>query len=625
MRTALSLTLVLLLTCCSAAQEPSVLTQMWEQSPIPLGETAVVVDAYVGDLDNNGVEEACVVTSGVATGRTATQKNRVVAYGANGTVFWTYGVDGRVRASALYDINNDRNLEFIVSSGEKMNLLQSGSIRVIGGFGNLLRSFSSSAIVDSMYVTDMDGDRYYEIVGGGVKRVFLYRSFGENIWHYPPEGGGGFNVSVNAVHSADINGDGVSEVAAGADRIYYIDLEGNLMGSVDTEPEVHQLKKGFKYLEMVRLGGGGYLDTLAVTESDRIVAVGVEDGMMQQDVFKIKLNIRWTTDLGCTVNAVETYNIDTDDFTEVIVACSDNKVYAIDNNGWTVWEYPLDGEPMDLYIKDMDGDGLEDLLVGTSSGSIYLLDLSGDFKWIHKTGSPVVKVAAGDIDGDRMNEVFVVSEEPLAKAYAVNETYTLRRRADTTFNMGQEAYITSDYDDALKYFREASDLYRRLGSEKGVMDSQTFIAKIESRILEERRAEADIFYERAQDAFIAGDYAGTRQHVGRAKGIYEEFGDIDGVVKCELLEVRIDQQTGVVEPTVTLPRSTSTTVPDTGGGGDNTLLIILAGGVGLLAAVFIMKRRSAGAETIDESVDSSKDAWEREVLGLDDETEEDVK
>jgi len=619
------LLLVLALIGISVAQEPDVLrepdvlTLLWADNVVTTaGEWVGVVEHYVGDINNDGYSESCTVTTGKAGTRNLKYKNHITVFGRNGSVLWHYGVDDVIRDAVIYDLNNDNKMEFVISSGQVLGTpeFHRGAIRIIGSDGNLMRSYESTAVMDTMYIDDLDGDSYYEIAGGSGGRVYLFHSYGEDIWFYPPKGSGLLNKSVNAVYIGDVDGDGVKEVIAGADYLYYINDIGRWMGMVDVEPDTPTLKRGFRYVGVTSLEGGDYPDTFAVTESNNIVAVGIEEVDETEYVSFLKLIVRWTTKLGCNINDIETRNIDTDRFSEILVACSDNKIYAVDNNGGVMWDYPLDGEPRDLYIKDIDEDNMEDLLVAASSGSIYLLDMAGNFKWRYKTNSSLVKVAAGDIDGDRVNEIVVVSDDMRIEAYTVNKTYTLMRKADTLFNLGQVAYISSDYRIALDYFRQAKEMYVRLGYERGSIESQSFITRTEQKMTESRRDEADIYYSKAQDYFFAGDYSNAQMFAEKAKAIYQEFGNTEGIVKCELLLIQIDRQLQIVEPTVTLPRNiTSPTLPRPAGtfslGSYMTVGLVL---LLVLVIVYIIRRKREKPETIEESLGTSKEVWEKGMV-----------
>ncbi|MFH1055559.1 MAG: VCBS repeat-containing protein [Candidatus Altiarchaeota archaeon] len=609
MRSVRLLVLILAVLQAVSAQQTDVLSPVWTQPLMPsVDDNVIVVGAWVKDIDADGRGEAVVVLSGPRIFRMVGDvKNHVSVFSVNGSVLWEIEVDERISSAALFDVDNDGRLELVVASGEELNNIQRGTVRVMGSEGRTLRKYDSSAVMGSMYVGDMEEDRYYEIVGGSKQRIFLFRSYGENIWMYPPRGEGVLNVSTDAVYIYDVDKNGVGDVIAGSDALYYIDASGKLMGKIDVEPNVDIRKRGFKFVSAAKGVNSNYPTTIAVTDSDKIVAVGIDkaEGVgytsptgQKRTATTLDLSVKWTLDLKCSVRDAILANLDGDDAMETLVACANNKVYAVDNNGLVLWDYPLDGEPNDISLEDVDGDRMEDILVAVSSGSIYLLDASGDFKWRYNTGSPLMVVSAGNMLEDGTKGIIAVSEDYKAKAYIVNETYTVRRRADTLFNLGQEAFISSDTTGAIEYFKEAKALYLRLGYERGVQESQSFIFRMETNMLEERRREADIYYSKAQELFFSEDYTSSQSFVNKAQAIYSEFGNQEGVVKCELLKLQIEKRLGDVGGTIPYRPSTSTTLPAADGVMNMQNYLLLSVLLIVLLALYLRRRSSGGRQQV---------------------------
>ena len=155
----------LFLTTCDA-QEPEIMTLIWEKELLPdIDEQVTVEELDVVDINADGYADTYVVTSGLATSVHVNKKNRLWAFKPNGSVMWVYGVDDHIRKVQAYDINNDRMMEFVVASGERLNNFKRGQIRIIDHEGDLIEKYGSSAIMDDIDVGDIDSDRYYEIVG----------------------------------------------------------------------------------------------------------------------------------------------------------------------------------------------------------------------------------------------------------------------------------------------------------------------------------------------------------------------------------------------------------------------------------------------------------------------------
>jgi tetratricopeptide (TPR) repeat protein len=333
------------------------------------------------------------------------------------------------------------------------------------------------------------------------------------------------------------------------------------------------------------------------------------------NLFYYKLEVDWSVNLGCSVKDFLLWKAEGEKYDNILVACSDNKIYELNRNGVIVWTYPLDGRPTSMYIEDVDGDGIDDLLVSVASGSVYALDLSGDFKWRYTIDKPLMKVAAGDMAGDGNKEVAVVTEDPAIKVYNVNETYTERRKAFTLFYLGRDEFLASrNLIQSLAHFKEAKAIFVKLGDEQKAMECQTYIARIEAMLNNTQGQEADMLYARANEYLQTGEYDNALSSLEKAASIYSDNGNSDGIVKCELLKLQIEK-IKKTPPTATLAKTTTTTIAELSKDDTMTYAIL---GVLVLAAVAIiaLKIRSsrAGQGAEDEGFGSSKESWEWEMM-----------
>jgi hypothetical protein len=551
----------------TAAQEADILNEIWEHELGPsLVEKPDILNLFVGDINNDFKAEVSVVTSGRASTGYTKEKNRVYVYRGNGSTYWEYGVGTTIMDVVLFDINNDQNIEHIVSGGERRENIQRGSLRIMGWNGESLRSFDLASSMDAITVGDLDNDRYHEIAIGS-ERIFLYHSYGEKIWIYPAKGEGVLNNTVGDIVFGNMDKDDYKDIVAGADVLYFLNRNGNLMAEYDLEPDVHYLKKGVKYVDVLDLSAGKYPEIIAVTLSNEVHALRIDElistGKGEEQVNKITLDESWVKFFDCEINKIQAVNVDADEYLELLVGCSDHVLRALDNNGVLLWDYIVDGEVKDTAIADMDEDGVGDIVVGTSSGTVYLLDLKGNFKWKYVTPDGIIKIGVGDLDGDKLNDIVTVTDNSKIRAYVVNQTFTMRRRADMYYSLGRDNYISSNFDIAEDYLLKARELYSILGYLRGVEDAQTLLSRIGEKRIDNRRVEADMFYDKAQESFINGEYKNAQNFVQRAKTIYMEFGDTENVLKCELLELRIESILKGNVPTETIPKLNKTEKEET--------------------------------------------------------------
>jgi|GEM_PF-6786316 len=604
----------------ACAQQTDVLTEMWRNNLMPaIDEIALMEDVWIKDIDEDGRGEVVVVTSGLQNTKYTNKINTVQAFRANGTVKWYYGIDDRVLNAKLFDINNDRQFEVLVTSGEELNRIQRGKIRIIGPDGDLSRIIErgdmASAIFDVFDIGDLEGDRDYEIVAGSRFRAYLIKRYGETIWTFPPKGVGNFNRSVSYVAFHDMDQDDRDDVLIGVDSVLFIKSNGFLMGSIDLEPDLEPKKKGYRFISRANLGPTQYPSTLVITESDQVMSITMTEITSQgSERPKLKLQKDWKLTLKCRPKDWALHNIDSDDYDELIIACSDNKIYAVDNNGLIQWDYPLDGEPEDLVIEDMNGDDRGDILTCANSGSIYLIDGSGSYLWKYTADTPLKRVGAGYLDDDEIKEVAVLTENADVIALTINETYNLRRRADTLYNLGQQAYIISDYEKAKGNFEQAKVLYLRLADQRSILDCDEFLRKIDDQMRRKRKEQADILLSKARDYFFQEEYDSSKSNAERAIKLYEEFGNTEGILNCELLLIQIEKQQGLYKTTTTFIIQTTTTTVPMISEEDYSILIYVGGGLIAFMAFGVMargkKKKAKGG--VDESLDELSELWDQE-------------
>ncbi len=620
MRASAILILIFALMTTSTAQQTDVLSILWRQNLMPaIDEIAMMDDVWIEDIDSDGMGEVVVVTSGLANTKYTNKVNTVQAFSSNGSRDWIYGINNHILNAKMYDINNDHKQEVLVSTGQELNRIQRGKILTISAEGELLRVLDrgeiGSAAFNYLDIGDIDGDRYYEILGGSKTKAYLMRNYGEVIWIFPKTGTIKLNKSIDFVKFDDMNDDGKDEMLVAADILYFVSESGEIVGSIDVEPDLDIRKKGFKFFAKAKLGPTQYYSAYVITDTNTIYTIVIDtiDGEGTKNE-RYNLLRDWRLEMNCKPMDWLITNTDSDEYDELIIACSDNRIYAIDNNGLIQWDYPLDGTPTDLHSTDMNGDDEDDLLLVTDTGSIYLLDKSGSYLWKYELGEPLEKVGAGFLDPDTIKEVTVLTSNADVLVLTINETYNLRRRADTLYNLGQQSYIISDWEKAKQQFIDSKSLYLKLQDQRGMLDCDEFLGKIEQQQRKKRREQADILLSKARDFFFQEEYDQSETFTNRAMGVYEEFGNTEGILNCELLLIQIEKQKGLYKTITTVPvATTTTTLPMISEEQSGILIYVIVGILAFMVfGVAARNKKKSKVGTIDESIDELSELWDQE-------------
>ncbi len=141
----------------------------------------------------------------------------------------------------MKDVNNDLNLETVISSGIEQEKISRGVIRVINKDGELLHQYSRTAIAGVMSIQDANDDKYYELLTGSDQKLMLLYVDGDKIWEYPESGT--LNATVHSVGFIDVDHDKEMEFMYASDRLYFLEtgkrfftgpfIQGNCISDMD--------------------------------------------------------------------------------------------------------------------------------------------------------------------------------------------------------------------------------------------------------------------------------------------------------------------------------------------------------------------------------------------------------
>jgi len=175
----------------------------------------------IADIDDDDLYEIIIGNEG----------NSVVAIDGENKIKWKTTLDNPVYSVEALDVNNDGSLEIIALANE---YLEAANVYVLNSNGIVIWNYSIDegiyhASENTISVVDLNNDNKLEIVVATYKKgIIALDHNGNMMWNYPTE------KLVNSVHISDLNGDDRPEIIFSSNPyLYLLDSSGNLKSKIN--------------------------------------------------------------------------------------------------------------------------------------------------------------------------------------------------------------------------------------------------------------------------------------------------------------------------------------------------------------------------------------------------------
>jgi tetratricopeptide (TPR) repeat protein len=515
---------------------------------------------------------------------------------------WTASVDDDVKALGIGDINGD-NVSEVIAAGPR-------KVYVFNAEGLQIRTYPINFTASVIYVADINGDGLGEIlIGSGYmemknqsidrfdfsdknniheKPEILYKTARNRGDVYMIRSGAKEPVKwldvgewVRDIRTQDLNGDGVPEllVASGGSNIDYIEKI-----TTGTNPDTGNLTYIRNYTEKGYENG-----SILVFLPDRTLAVSYRTNNILWYVYPIYLQKAsgmvlvsgstdislWTLD-GTIVSSFKSldnsYTI-TDVFSDKISGGKANEflvwfssssiegTYLMDLDGIMLWQYRSPSRNMrGVYSLNLDIDEGKEVVVATMQ-NLYVLNGAGKLKWSYVLPVPIDKISVANLGENRYTD-FVMSSGKKILAYETNEKFIKAQLAATYYQEARDNYGLGKYSDALINLTNAKDIYSQLSDAEGLSACDQLFLTINSSVKDVRKDTALSLYKKARSEYYLGKYAEAKEFLLKAKDIYSEVGDSEGVIRCEDFLSEMGRSEETLTPTTTIQEAQSTIPED---------------------------------------------------------------
>ena len=531
---------------------------------------------------------------------------------------WSFKAGEDVLMLSAGDVNNDNASEIVAVSSRQVYVLNSK--------GALAKAYPINFTASAVHVADIDNDGAAEILlGSGFqntsdvrgprfdfnktpdikeKEEYLYRVLrSQGDVYVIQENSSGpvkwlpVNDWVRGIFTDDIDGDGSNEifVASGGVNIDYIEKV-----HIETNPKTGNLTYVRNRTELsanngslkVFLSNGTLRNNYRTTdtvwsvssasfregEGRKILAGSKKIIILDKNATEIStIN---PSDLNNSIMDIIPDDVNKDREKEIVASFVGpviSGVYLLNDSGAVLWEYRINSKNVNgLFSVNLDIDGAQEV-VAASDKTLYVLSSEGMLKWSQPLEPAIGAFHVSDF-GDNAYMDFIMSSGGEVRAYEIDERFYKSQLAQRYYLAAKENYDSARYEAAVVNLTSARNLYSEISDPAGLSRCDSLLGKINEDIKKTMEENANSLYAKGRNEYFFGKYDEAREYYLKAREVYSQIGDVEGVSKCDaaIKEIETDMLKSTTTPTAANPAVTDTSnnAPEEKGTSLMTIMIL---------------------------------------------------
>ncbi|MFP4249428.1 MAG: hypothetical protein ACLFU7_07200 [Armatimonadota bacterium] len=343
-------------------------------------------DVATGDLDGDGAEELLVAGSDGA----------LHCLGSDGTVLWTFEVDGGVNAvwtgeldgeTAILTGGEDNHLYRLDADGEQVWEQRTYGFRPTSYETGRVRRIDVARLKPN--------EPPVILVGADNWQFSAFSASGEELWHTYY-----YSHSTTFIDTGDINGDGAQEIFLGTSfaDTNWIDADGEA-----------------SHFQRTRIGpaSAGVTADLDGDGTDEMIAAGqtgiAASTVEATDAGDWEHEELWRINTGCPQTSVVVADVDGDGTDDLVTAGKNGFIRALGAGGEVHWLRNAHNSINDLLVTEIDGAPI--ILAASDDGAVQMWSMQGELLRSVEVGLQVLRLTVADIRGDGRAEILAATTD----------------------------------------------------------------------------------------------------------------------------------------------------------------------------------------------------------------------